>query len=116
MFKPELLRKMPLNIHCVEADCVVPPLMDGPPRAGERVRQTEPEYEGTAVYHALYLPTDWQEGRKYPVIVEYAGNGGFHNELGDVSRGRVEAAIWDSAFRGDEASSGCACRSSTPRP
>jgi len=28
----------------------------------------------TQVHHALYLPTDWHEGKKYPVIVEYAGN------------------------------------------
>jgi hypothetical protein len=39
------------------------------------VQQTSPEYAQTAVYHTLYLPTDWQPGRKYPVIVEYVGNG-----------------------------------------
>ena len=26
------------------------------------------------MYHLLYLPTDWVKGKKYPVIVEYAGN------------------------------------------
>ena len=33
-----------------------------------------PEYEGTAVYHSLYLPTDWKPDGNYPVIVEYTGN------------------------------------------
>jgi hypothetical protein len=32
------------------------------------------EYEGTNIYHALYLPTDWKKGENYPVIVEYSGN------------------------------------------
>ncbi len=26
------------------------------------------------MYHGLYLPSDWKEGQRYPVIVEYAGN------------------------------------------
>jgi hypothetical protein len=29
---------------------------------------------GTEVYHALYLPTNWNPGGSYPVIVEYTGN------------------------------------------
>jgi hypothetical protein len=33
-----------------------------------------PEYEGTEVYHALYLPVDWKPDGKYSVIVEYTGN------------------------------------------
>lgn len=56
------------------ADLVTPVMTDGPPAAGQRVRQVAPEYQGTEVYHALYLPDDWQAGRKYPVIVEYTGN------------------------------------------
>jgi hypothetical protein len=41
---------------------------------GRRVRQVAPEYKGTDVYHALYLPVDWKPGVKYLVIVEYTGN------------------------------------------
>ena len=65
-------------------------MQDGPPGPGLRVRQTAAGWEGTQVYHALYLPRDWQPGRRYPVIVEYAGNGGFRNAYGDVCTGRVE--------------------------
>lgn len=52
----------------------LPPMEDTLPAPGRRVRQTAPEYAGTSVYHSLYLPTDWERGRKYPVIAEYAGN------------------------------------------
>ena len=45
-----------------------------PPAAGKRVWQQAAEYDGTEVYHVLYLPTDWQKGKKYPIIVEYTGN------------------------------------------
>jgi len=33
-----------------------------------------PAYKGTDLYHTLYLPSDWNQNEKYPVIVEYAGN------------------------------------------
>jgi hypothetical protein len=49
-------------------------MMTGEPGPGKRVRQVAPEYEGTDVYHALYLPVDWEPGGLYPVIVEYTGN------------------------------------------
>lgn len=57
-----------------ENDLVTPEMTRQNPAAGRRVRQVAPEYEGTAVYHALYLPVDWKPGGKYPVIVEYTGN------------------------------------------
>ena len=49
-----------------------------------------PQYSNTNVYHVTYLPTDWRPGKRYPVIVEYAGNGNYTNRFGDVSTGRVE--------------------------
>ena len=55
-------------------DLVTPTMTDAAPAAGRRVRQTAPEYIGTKVYHALYLPTDWKPDGSYPVIVEYTGN------------------------------------------
>ena len=55
-------------------DLDTPEMTEEKPAAGRRVRQIAPEYEGTAVYHALYLPVDWKPGGKYPVIVEYTGN------------------------------------------
>ncbi len=56
------------------ADLVTPPMTNGEPAPGKRVRQTAPEYTGTDVYHCLYLPTDWTPNTRYPVIVEYTGN------------------------------------------
>ncbi|NNJ27380.1 hypothetical protein [Alienimonas chondri] len=53
---------------------VTPAMTDDAPAAGRSVRQTAPEYAGTAVYHALYLPIDWTPDGVYPVIVEYTGN------------------------------------------
>ena len=44
------------------------------PAPGKKVKQISPEYQGTEVYHTLYIPTDWQEGKRYPVLVEYTGN------------------------------------------
>jgi hypothetical protein len=65
-------------------------MADGDPAPGRRVRQAVPEYKGVEVYHCLYLPTDWMAGRRFAVIVEYAGNGPYRNKLGDVCTGRVE--------------------------
>ena len=54
---------------------VTPQLSPGPPRAGNRVRVTPPEYAGTEVFHTIYLPEDWTgEGPKLPIIFEYTGN------------------------------------------
>jgi hypothetical protein len=64
----------------------------GQPAAGARVRQVHPDYAKTAVHHALYLPEDWKPGKRFPVIVEYAGNGPYSNKFGDISTGRVEGS------------------------
>lgn len=78
------------NIHNVPSDLTVPRVTDGVPEAGQRVRQRNVAQEEGNVYHTLYLPTDWVAGKKYPVIVDYPGNGGYANALGDRSVGRVE--------------------------
>ncbi len=49
-------------------------MADGEPAPGRLARQIAEEYRGTAVHHALYLPVNWERGRTYPVIVEYAPN------------------------------------------
>lgn len=79
-----------VNIHDLASDLVVPQATDNELGPGQRVRQRLPEYRDWQLYHILYLPTDWEPGRKYPVIVEYPGNGGFENESGDKSTGRLE--------------------------
>lgn len=53
---------------------VVPPMEEGAPAAGKRVRRQLSQDSGNQLYHALYLPTDWEPGRTYPVIVEFPGN------------------------------------------
>ncbi|MFT5241972.1 MAG: hypothetical protein ACI9X0_002961 [Kiritimatiellia bacterium] len=56
------------------ADLVTPVMTNAAPTPGKRVRQVAREYKGTDVYHTLYLPTNWEKGKRYPVIIEYTGN------------------------------------------
>jgi hypothetical protein len=66
-----------------------PQLSDGPPAPGAFVRVVAPEYEGSGVYHGLYLPPDWQPDRRYPVIVESPCNkyGAFSGKVDDAALG-----------------------------
>ncbi len=80
------------DITTVAPDLAIPAISPGMPGPGKRVRQVDPEYAGTDVHHLLYLPVDWKRGKRYPVIVEYAGNGNFSNKFGDVSTGEVEGS------------------------
>lgn len=80
------------DISSVSADLTVPVLTDGEPAPGTRVKQTHPDYVKTSVYHVLSLPTDWKPDKKYPVLVELAGNGPYKNRFGDVSTGHVEGS------------------------
>jgi hypothetical protein len=84
----------PLDIRNATAEIQTPGLSDGPAAAGKRVKQVAPEYKGTEVFHTLCLPKDWKPDQKakYPVIVEYAGNGPYRNRYGDVSTGKVEGS------------------------
>lgn len=79
-----------VDIRDVKPDLDVPIMAIGNPSQGRRVKQTTPDYESTDVYHSLYLPFDWTSERSFPVIVEYAGNGGYQNKYGDISTGHVE--------------------------
>lgn len=76
----------------VPVDLVLPPVTSGPPQPGQRVRQTTPGWQSTQVHHLLYLPTDWQPGASYPVLIEYPGNGPYADARGDTCDGRVESA------------------------
>lgn len=62
------------ELETVAPDLVTPAATDGRPAPGLRVKQFNDGYAGSAVYHLLYLPVDWVAGKRYPVIVEYAGN------------------------------------------
>lgn len=78
------------NLYTVPGDLILPPLANGTPAPGVKVRQTTAAYAGTNVYHSLYLPTDWQPDRRYPVIVEYPPNGPFSNIYLDSDSGNVD--------------------------
>ncbi len=80
------------DIRDIAPDLVTPRMIVSEAAPGKRVKQTVTSYEKTDVYHALYLPTDWQSGKKYPVICEYAGNGNYTNKFGDYSAGTVEGS------------------------
>lgn len=85
-----------VDVLSVTADLVVPQMEQAKPAAGKRVRQTLPSYQNTEVYHSLYLPKKWHSKKssestsKLPVIVEFAGNGPYKNDFGDISTGKVE--------------------------
>jgi hypothetical protein len=100
------------DLHTVAPDLVRPVMLaDGtPPGPGLRVKAVEPSFAGTQAYHALYLPEEWtppaasfgdkskqatgdkqqQKASLWPVIVEYMGNGPWHDDAGDSSSGRPE--------------------------
>jgi hypothetical protein len=81
-----------VDIRDVEPDLQAPAMQTTTPAAGLRVRQTVAEFADTEAYHALYLPSDWQPDQRFPILVEYAGNGNYRNKFGDVSTGRVEGS------------------------
>lgn len=83
------------DIRSVPQDLFPPSMVEGTPGPGKRVRRVAAHYQGTDVYHALYLPVDWSPRgapgqERYPLIVEYAGNGPYSNDYGDTCTGRVE--------------------------
>ena len=78
------------DIRSLQPDLEVPPVEHGEPAPGRRVFQTTRGWQETAVYHALYLPKNWKPGAKFPVFVEYPGNGGYRNAFGDTSNGLIE--------------------------
>ena len=80
------------DIHSLKPDLILPPLAQGAPAAGRRVKETHPDWKGTSVYHIIYLPCDWRAEKSYPILVEYAGNGPFKNRFGDVSTGHPEGS------------------------
>ena len=85
------LRAAP-DMRAVKPDLAVRPLSEGKPAAGRRVKQTHPNWKDTEVYHVLYLSRDWKPGKRYPLIIEYAGNGPYKNKFRDISAGRPEGS------------------------
>lgn len=85
-----ILHAAPLpDISTVAADLTMPELVDTPPAAGKRVRL---ELFKDTPPIILYLPNDWKPEKKFPVIIELAGNGNFKNNFGDTSSGLPEGS------------------------
>lgn len=81
------------SIHDIVADLAIPEVTRGEPAAGRRVMAVTPGWQHTDVRHVLYLPRDWRPEGSYPVLVEYPGNGGYRNDLGDVSDGTPDSCM-----------------------
>lgn len=75
------------DITSVAPDLHVPRLLEGEPGAGKRVKVSLFSETPAVV---LYLPVDWSAEKKFPVIIELAGNGNYKNAYGDVSTGLPE--------------------------
>ena len=80
------------DLSTVPVNLVVPQVTPQAPAAGVRVKQTTVGWGETDVYHVLYLPRNWKPNRKFPIIVEFAGNGNYKNKYGDVSDGSPEGS------------------------
>ncbi|HCZ01882.1 MAG TPA: hypothetical protein DHV39_00510, partial [Verrucomicrobiales bacterium] len=78
------------NLNDLPALFELPSVVNDLPAPGRRVNQVTSGWGDAGAHHALYLPNDWDADRKWPIIVEYPGNGGYSNQLGDVSDGTVE--------------------------
>ncbi len=78
------------DVHTTMLDVIAPPLTAGAPAPGKWVKQTLPSRAGTAAYHCVYLPADWQPGKKFSLLVGFPGNGPFRNRFGDRSGGMPE--------------------------
>lgn len=77
------------DLYAVEADLAAPAVFDGVPSPGRRVRTLCPQWPD-GPHHLVSLPTNWEPGARFPVIVELPGNGGYENQLGDACEGTVE--------------------------
>lgn len=80
------------DIRTVTPDLELPPMVLKEPAAGLRVKRQVQDPTHPRVYHSLYLPRDWVATRKWPILVELPGNGGFRNSFGDECTGRPEDA------------------------
>jgi CubicO group peptidase (beta-lactamase class C family) len=81
---------VPPDIRSIPTDLNVPAVTGNEPGPGQRVLRYLNSCDEPNLYYSLYLPTDWEHGKKYPLIVEYPGNGPYKNAFGDQCSGRLE--------------------------
>jgi hypothetical protein len=80
------------DIRSVAADLEMPVMVDTEPAAGVRSKRRITEQTSELVYHSLYLPRDWDSKKRWPILVELEGNGGYRSKFGDECSGRPEDA------------------------
>lgn len=78
------------DIRQTPSDLSAPEMTCEKPAPGVRSKQFLASENSPNLYYSLYLPTDWTPERKFPLIVEYPGNGPYSNRLGDTNSGRLE--------------------------
>jgi hypothetical protein len=83
---------IPTEDRKVATDVDLPPLTHESPGPGRRSIRQASIVDGSQAYHLLTLPTDWNASRRYPVMVQWTGNGPYENDRGDRSSGRIEDA------------------------
>lgn len=92
----------PRDLRNATPDVSLPPLTHELPAPGKRSLRQLKLVPNSATYHLLTLPTDWRRDRRYPILVEWTGNGPYHNERGDRSTGRVEDAALAHGLSGGD--------------
>ncbi len=97
------------NLNELPNQFTVPITSEGTPAPGKRVWQRIESYQGSSIAYALYLPTDWQAGKKYPVIFEFPGNGAFAMSWATPATAPWMDVDWDMVFRKAKKRFGCAC-------
>lgn len=91
------------DIRSVKADLVVPKLvtyedakrlesLKPSSLAGIRCKRKLAGDGRSKLEYVIYYPANFEPTKKYPVIVELAGNGGYKNKFGDVSDGTPEGS------------------------
>ena len=96
----QLIRGQDANLRDVPRDLTLPSLQSGELSAGARVKRTTTGFPDDSVYHALYLPTNWEPNKSWPILVEFAGNGNYSNQLGDISTGKPEDCVMGYGLSG----------------
>jgi len=99
LFLPPLQAATLPDISTISPDLIIPELSGDPPAAGKRVRL---ELFQDTPHVILYLPTDWVPEKKFPVIIELAGNGNYNNRYGDTSSGLPEGSKLGYGLSGGE--------------
>lgn len=86
------------DIRSVAPDLVVPKLETRTPTPGVRAKVSIDEN----LYYVLYLPRNFDPSQRFPMIVEFAGNGGYKSPHGDESHGVPEGSNLGYGISGGE--------------